>query len=148
MLGYARICWDMLRYVWICRDMLGHAGICLDMLGYVGICSDMSGYAKIRWDMLRYAEIYWFARIYWNMVGYGEYGRIWWDVLGYGGTWWDGEGVCTWSAGLAHALQRFLCCPPWFLHLFRQLLKSERASRSIAKTGFWGGSKSMAGAVF
>ena len=91
----------------------------------------MTGYARIWSDMLGY----------WDMMGY-----VWIckDMVGYV----RGGGVCMWREGLAHALQRFLCCPPWFLHLLRQLLKLKRASRSIAKTGFSEDSKSMAGAMF
>ena len=42
MLGYARICWDMLGY----KDMIGYAGICWDMLGYGGICEGSGGSAR------------------------------------------------------------------------------------------------------
>ena len=87
-----------------------------------------------------------YARIWWDMLGYGDmmgYGGICWDMVGY-----VRGGVFMWREGLAHALQRFLCCPPWFLHLLRKLFKLKRASRSIAKTGFSRSSKSMAGGMF
>ena len=85
--------------------------------------------------MLEYAGNAWYG-----------YDGIWWDMLGYGRI--CEGGVFMWRESLAHALQRFLFCPPWFLHLLRKLFKLKRASRSIAKTGFLGSSKSMAGAVF
>ena len=93
----------------------------------------MLGYARIWWDMLGYKD----------MMGYGG---MCWDMQGYGGI--CEGGVCTWLEALVHALQKFFVCPPWFLHLIRKLFKLKRASRSIAKTGFSKGFKSMAGAMF
>ena len=94
----------------------------------------MTGYARIWWDMLGYGD----------MMGYGE---ICWDMHGNGGI--CEGGVCTWCEAIAQALQRFFVCPPlWFPHLIRKLFKLKRASRSIAKTGFSRSSKSMAGAMF
>ena len=104
-----------------------------EMLGYAGICWNIVGYARIWWDMLGYKD----------MMGYGG---MCWDMQGYGGI--CEGGVCTWLEALVHVLQRFFVCPPWFLHLIRKLFKLKRASRSIAKTGLLGCSKSMAGVVF
>ena len=89
-------------------------------------------------------------------MGYARiwgYDGIWWDMLGYVGICKDMVGYVR-GGGLhvvgspCTCLQRFFVCPPWFLHLIRKLFKLKRASRSIAKTGFSEGSKSMAGAMF
>ena len=82
----------------------------------------------------------------WDMLGYGS---ISWDMVRCGGRCRDVRGgVLHVVRSLTHALQRFLCCPPWFLHLLKKLFKLKRTSRSVAKTGFSEGSKSMAGAMF
>ena len=96
------------------------------MLGYAGIC----------WDMLGYVG---YVGICGDIVGYV---RICWDILGYAGICWDMLGY----ARICFA--KFLCCPSWFLHLLVTFFTLKRASRSHAKTGFFDGSKSIAGAVF
>ena len=91
-----------------------------------------------------------YARIWWDMLGYG-------DMMGYGGICWDmhgNGGIC--EGGGLHVVRshctgfaKVFCLPPlWFPHLIRKVFKLKRASRSIAKTGFSRSSKSMAGAMF
>ena len=82
-------------------------------------------------------------------MGYARifgYDGICWDMQGY-------SGICEgWGLHVVRSpctcFAKAFCLPPWFLHLIRKLFKLKRASRSIAKTGFFDGSKSMAGAVF
>ena len=85
------------------------------MLGYAGICWDVIGYGKIWWDMVGCAGMCW-------------------DMVGHGGIW----------GGGLHVVSRPCTCfakvsllSPWFLHLLRKLFTLKRASRFIAKTGFF-----------
>ena len=81
---------------------------------------------------------------YWDMMGYVG---ICLDMQGYGGIC-EGRGLARGEKPLYMLCKGFLFAPPWFLHLIRKLFTLKRASCSIAKTGFSGGSKRVAGVVF